>query len=79
MIDGPEALERFDRAYATRLAAGNKISVGWGVWVSLYDKDDTVAPLHVVGGADLSDPIIAKMPLKADDLGDAVDEADIMQ
>ena len=62
MIDGKDMLERFDRAYAARLAAGNKISPGSGVWVSLYDKDE-VDPIST-WGEELVWPIHASSVLR---------------
>src|SRR5262245_30293778 len=35
-IDAEEMRDRFDRAYAARMAAGHTIPLGRGVWVPLY-------------------------------------------
>jgi hypothetical protein len=75
MIDGKDMLERFDRAYAARLAAGNKISPGSGVWVSLYDKDEVDPISHVGGGAGLANPCFFRTPLNAEEPGLGIEPA----
>lgn len=55
--------ERYDRAYAARMAADYNIPVGRGVWLSLYDKDSK-DPVTLVGaGAGLDHPAIHTVPL----------------
>jgi hypothetical protein len=69
MIDGDDMRDRFDRAYAARLAAGHSIPVGRGVWVPLYLPDADSPPAHVGGGAGLDNSPIARIPLRVQDLG----------
>jgi len=76
MIDGKDMRDRFDRAYAARLAAGHTIPVGRGGWVPLYIEDSAEQASHVGGGAGLASPPIARIPLKAEDTDPtAVDES----
>lgn len=63
MFDQTEVRARFDRAYAQRLNAGRSITIGRGVWISLYEKDDGSPTLAGAGlGKDF--PPIAKVPLE---------------
>lgn len=50
MIPADDARSRFDRAYAARKAAGHTLPEGRGIWLSLYDKDETDPVSHVGGG-----------------------------
>lgn len=68
MIEADEMRKRFDRAYKARIAAGYKIPLGRGVWVSLYDPDATDPVTHVGGGAGLENPPIASVPLEPEEL-----------
>lgn len=68
MIDGDNLRDRFDRAYAARKAAGYKIPIGRGMWVSLYLKDSAHTPTHVGAGAGLDYPPLARIPLDPSDL-----------
>lgn len=70
MIDGDEMRGRFDRTYAARKNAGHSIPVGRGVWLSLYDKENTSVPRLVGAGAGRKHPPVAEVPLhKAEDAG----------
>ncbi|HZF81939.1 MAG TPA: hypothetical protein VE084_00500 [Burkholderiaceae bacterium] len=71
LVDGDEMRDRFDRAYAARLAAGHSIPVGRGVWVPLYIPDAAEPASHVGGGAGLAHPPIARVPLAPEDLEEA--------
>ena len=63
MIDANEMRSRFDRAYDARRAAGHKIPLGRGIWISLYDKEVS-NPVTLVGaGAGITSPPLAKLPL----------------
>jgi hypothetical protein len=64
MIEADEIRERFDRAYAARIAADYRIPLGRGVWVSLYHRDETDPVTHVGAGAGLDHPPIARVPLE---------------
>lgn len=66
MIEGDEMRQRFDRAYAARIAAGYTIPLGRGVWVSLYGTDANDPVTHVGAGAGLDHPPIARIPLEPD-------------
>lgn len=68
MIEGDEMRQRFDRAYAARIAAGYSIPLGRGVWVSLYDREATDPVTHVGAGAGLDHPPIAIVPLEPKEL-----------
>lgn len=82
MIDADDMRDRFDRAYAARVAAGHKIPVGRGVWVPLYLPDAVSPPSHVGGGAGIDNREIARVLLKPQQLqvsgkpvaADAIDE-----
>jgi hypothetical protein len=63
MIDGDEMRDRFDRAYKARRAAGHKIRLGRGAWVSLYLPEGTDPPSHVGAGAGLQHPPFARVAL----------------
>ena len=63
LIDGKDMRERFDRAYAARLAAGHTIRPGHGVWLPLYIEDSADQASHVGGGAGLANPPICRVPL----------------
>lgn len=78
MIDADEMRQRFDRAYAARIAAGYTIPLGRGVWVSLYHPDATDPVTHVGGGAGLHHPPIARIPLEPEesDVGVALETKD---
>jgi hypothetical protein len=67
MIDATEMRDRFDRAYAARLAAGHTIPIGRGVWLPLYDEEGTSPVQRVGAGAGLVHKPIARVPL--DDTG----------
>ena len=54
---------RFDRAYATRKAAGHTIQLGRGLWLPLSIPQSTSTPAHVGAGAGFVNPPIAKVPL----------------
>jgi hypothetical protein len=64
MIEADEMRQRFDRAYGARIAAGYRIPLRRGVWVSLYDPDAADPVTHVGGGAGLDHPPIAHVPLE---------------
>lgn len=64
LIDGDEARDRFDRAYAARLAAGHNIPIGRGVWLPLYIQDDGQTPGYIGGGAGLDNPALERVPLE---------------
>jgi hypothetical protein len=63
MIGAKEMLDRFDRAYAARRAAGYTIPLGRGLWLPLYYADEKDPVTHVGGGAGLLHPPIAQVPL----------------
>jgi len=48
IIDAKEMLARFNRAYKARIKAGNSISAGQPMWVSLYQEEGT-DPVYRVG------------------------------
>ena len=63
IVEAKEMRDRFDRAYAARLAAGHTIPLGRGVWVSLY-QDEGTSPVQLVGaGAGIAHPPVARLPL----------------
>ncbi len=63
IVEAKEMRDRFDRAYAARLAAGHTIPLGRGVWVSLY-QDEGTSPVQLVGaGVGNVHPEIARVPL----------------
>lgn len=51
--------QRFDAAYRARLAAGNVVPLGRGLWLSLYDRNAPSPVSHVGGGFGLDYPAIA--------------------
>jgi hypothetical protein len=67
MIEADEMRQRFDRAYAARVAAGYTIPLGRGVWVPLYYPDAKDPVTHVGGGAGLIHPPIARVPLEPEE------------
>ena len=73
MIEADEIRQRFDRAYAARIAAGYSIPLGRGVWVSLYHADASDPVTHVGGGAGLDHAPIARVPLEPHDLSVALE------
>lgn len=54
-----EVRARFDQAYRARLAAGNVVPLGRGLWLSLYDRNAPSPVSHVGGGFGLDYPPIA--------------------
>jgi len=76
MFEAADIRDRFDRAYAARMANNYSIPVGRGIWVSLYEKEDPSAPLLVGAGAGLASPMIAKVPLEAGAPDDSPDESE---
>ena len=64
MIEADEMRQRFDRAYAARIAANYTIPLGRGVWVSLYTREARDPVTCVGAGAGLDHPPIARVPLK---------------
>lgn len=67
MIEADEMRQRFDRAYAARIAADYSIPLGRGVWVSLYHTEANDPVTHVGAGAGLDHPPIARVPLEPDE------------
>lgn len=66
MIDAAEMRDRFDRAYTARKNAGYTLPVGRGVWISLYEKENT-DPVTLVGaGAGRDHAPIAKVAISED-------------
>lgn len=64
LIDGDEMRDRFDRSYKARLDAGHSIPSGRGMWLSLYEKEQTEIPSLVGAGAGLDNPPISRVPLE---------------
>ncbi len=64
MISGQELRERFDRAYDARIKAKHQIPIGRGVWVALYIQEASEPKSYVGAGAGLTNPAIARIPLK---------------
>lgn len=63
LIPADKMRERYDRAYAARIAADYNIPVGRGVWLSLYDKEAN-DPVTLVGaGSGLDYPPIYTIQL----------------
>ena len=62
-VDGHEMRDRFDRSYEARKAAGHKIPIGRGVWVSLYEREAKYPPSRVGAGAGLDHPPIDRVSL----------------
>lgn len=63
VLDGDEMRDRFNRAYAARKRAGHTISIGRGVWVSLYLPEANDPVSHIGAGAGLNHPPIAIIPI----------------
>ena len=73
MIDANEMRDRFDRAYAARRDAGHSLPEGRGVWVSLYQQENT-EPVSLVGaGAGIAHPPIVRVPLDSPRAGGGSD------
>lgn len=68
MFDAKELGERFDRAYSARKKAGYSITLGRGVWISLYREESNEPVVNVGAGIGLVHEPFARMPL-ADLLG----------
>jgi hypothetical protein len=62
-IEGDEMRDRFERAYRARKAAGHKLPLGRGVWLSLYQPEAQDPTNRVGAGAGLDHPPIACVPL----------------
>lgn len=62
-LDGDEMRDRFDRAYRARKAAGHKIPLGRGVWVSLYQVEAQDPVNRVGAGAGLEHEPITRVSL----------------
>jgi hypothetical protein len=56
---------RFETAYRARLAAGNVVPLGRGLWLSLYDQNAPSPVSHVGGGFGLDYPAKATQALSA--------------
>jgi len=67
MIEADEMRQRFDRAYAARIASGRSIPLGRGVWVSLYRRETTNPVDNVGAGAGLDHPPIARVLLEPEE------------
>lgn len=78
MIPGEEARSRFNRAYEARKAAQHTLPDGRGIWLSLYDKDESDPVSHVGGGMGLDYEPIAVLDLSKSSLpaGADADEDD---
>ncbi len=71
-IEGDEMRDRFDRAYAARIAATHSIPAGRGVWISLYRRD-AAEPVNSVGaGAGIDNPPIARVSLHPGEIDEAL-------
>ncbi|MHA6685347.1 hypothetical protein [Mesorhizobium sp. A556] len=76
MIEADEMRARFDRHYAARKAANHSITLGRGIWLSLYEKESK-DPVSLVGaGAGLDNPEIGRIPLDRIETGGPEAEAD---
>ena len=62
-IDGDEMRDRFDRSYDARIAAGHSIGTGRGMWLGLYEPEQSDPPSQVGAGAGLEHPPVATFPL----------------
>jgi hypothetical protein len=62
-IDGDEMRARFNRAYEARKKAGYKMTIGRGIWISLYLPESNNPVTHVGAGAGLRFPPIKTVPL----------------
>jgi hypothetical protein len=67
MIEADEVRQRFDRAYAARIAAHYVIPLGRGVWLPLYHPDANEPVTHAGGGMGLDHPAIARIPLEPEE------------
>jgi len=74
MIPGDDARDRFNRAYAARMAANHSIPQGRGVWVSLYEQDGNNPVNRVGAGAGLAHPAIGVLDLTKSSLPTGHDE-----
>ena len=63
LFDAAEIRDRFDRNYAARKAAGHKLYIERGIWISLYEKERPHEPTYVGAGAGLDHPAIYRVPL----------------
>jgi hypothetical protein len=63
LFDGAEMRDRFQRAYDARKAAGYTQPPGRGVWIALYEPEQSELPKKVGAGAGLKHPPIARIPL----------------
>lgn len=63
LIDGDEMRDRFDRSRDARVKAGHSIQPGQGMWLGLYEKEDSAPPSLVGAGAGLKHPPVARYPL----------------
>lgn len=68
MVPAAEMRDRFDRGYAARKAAGHRIDLARGIWMSLYEKEATDRPSLVGAGAGRDHPPIARAPLSGEDI-----------
>lgn len=80
-FSGKEILDRFNRAYKARKAAGHIMPEDRGIWVGLYVEDANEPTSHVGAGAGLTSPPIAVVPLDGDGpapktIGPASDDED---
>lgn len=66
LFDAEAVRERYNRAYAARLAAGHTVPHGYGLWIGLYTKDEPDPVSHVGGGLGNEYPAIATIPLQRD-------------
>lgn len=63
LMDGDNIRDRFNRAYKARKDAGYSIPDGRGIWISLYEKEQS-QPVTLVGaGAGLEFKPIASVPI----------------
>ena len=63
-IDGDEMRDRFDRSYQARLDAGHSVSSGQGMWLGLYEPEQSEPPSLVGAGAGIEHPPVARLPLE---------------
>ena len=62
-IDGDEMRDRFDRSYNARIAAGYSIGAGSGMWLGLYEPEQSDPPSQVGAGVGLKHKPVATFPL----------------
>ncbi len=62
-IDGDEMRDRFDRSRDARVKAGHSILPGQGMWLGLYEEEQSQPPSLVGAGAGLKHPPVARYPL----------------